>query len=89
MEKVKQTDIRRARRFRNVHRFIDDLTMLNSGEDFEQSFKEIYTSKFVLQEENLSDNKGSVLDLFLKIENNQFSWSSMTREMTTLFLKQE
>ena len=48
MEKVKQTDIRRARRFRNVHRFIDDFTMLNSGEEFEQSFKEIYPPKFVL-----------------------------------------
>ena len=45
---MKQNDITRARRFANVLRFIDNLTLLNSDEDFEQSFKEIYPPELVL-----------------------------------------
>ena len=45
---MKQNDIRIARRFANVLRFIDNLTLLNSGGEFEQSFKEIYPPELVL-----------------------------------------
>ena len=45
---MKQNDIRRARRFANVLRFIDNLTLPNSGREFEQSFKEIYPPELVL-----------------------------------------
>ena len=41
----------------------------------EQSFKEIYPPELILKKQNLSNNKGSYLDLdlFVRIGNNQFS----------------
>ena len=52
---------------------IDDLSANNDGGEFEQSFKEIYRPELVLKKENLINNEGSLLDLLIKVQNNQFS----------------
>ena len=70
IKKVKKNDIRQARRIANVFMFIDDLTKLNDGEEFKESFKQIYPLELLLEKQNVSNNKGSLLDLFVKIENN-------------------
>ena len=40
-------------------RYIDDITTLNDGRDFERSYKRNMSSLARAQEENLSSNKGS------------------------------
>ena len=49
--KIKKTDIRRARRFVNTFKFCDDLTVLNDGGKFERSFREIYPATLELKKE--------------------------------------
>ena len=51
MKKIK-TDIRRARGFANILRFINDLTVLNDGGEFERNFREIYHPELKLKKEN-------------------------------------
>ena len=55
----KKKDIRQARRSDHVFRYIDDITTLNDGRDFERSYKRNMSSLARAQEENLSSNKGS------------------------------
>ena len=47
--KKKKNSIRRARKFANSFRFIDDLTVLHDGGE---SFREIYPIELKLQKEN-------------------------------------
>ena len=61
LKTVKKSGIRQVSRFANVFRFIDALTALKYGRNFEWNFKE-----------NVSNNEGFLLDL-LKVQNNQFS----------------
>ena len=69
---MKQNDITRARRFANVLRFIDNLTLLNSDEDFEQSFKEIYPPELVLWKGSLSDDKDKFKIYLFRLEKINF-----------------
>ena len=55
----KKNDIRQARRFDHVFRYIDDITTLNDGREFEGSYKRNMSSLARAQEENLSSNNGS------------------------------
>ena len=87
IKKVQKNDIRQARRFSKIFRFIDDLNALNNGGEFEQSFKEIYPPELILKMQNVSNNKGSFLNLFDKIGKINFPFSSIIREMTSLLLK--
>ena len=48
MEKLKKSDLARARNLRHVFRFIDDLISLNDTDEFLRSFKEIYPSQMML-----------------------------------------
>ena len=48
----KNTDTRRARRFANTFRFIDDLRTVTYGDEFERSFKEIYPSELEPKKKN-------------------------------------
>ena len=41
-KEINKTNMRRARRSVNTFIFIDDLTVLNDGGEFERSFREIY-----------------------------------------------
>ena len=67
MKKIKKTGIRRARRLANSFRFIDDLTVLNDGGEFERSFNEIYPPVLEHQKGNDINTKGSFLVLKLEI----------------------
>ena len=42
-----------------MFRYIDDITTLNDGRDFERSYKRNMSSLARAQKENLSSNKGS------------------------------
>ena len=42
MDKLKRTDLPRARRLRHVFRFIDDLQTMNDNDEFMNSYHEIY-----------------------------------------------
>ena len=42
MEKLKKSDLKRAKNLRHVFRFIDDLIALNDDDEFLRSYKEIY-----------------------------------------------
>ena len=48
--------IKKMKESANMFRFIDDLTALNDGGEFERSFKEIYPPELVLKKENLTNN---------------------------------
>lgn len=72
LKKIQKRDIRRARRFANTFRFIDDLSALNDGGEFERCFKEIYPIELELGRENEIDQCASFLDLDIHIENNKF-----------------
>lgn len=56
---MKKIDVKRARRFANVARFIDGLIALKDGGEFEQSFKEIYPTELGFKVENLSNKEES------------------------------
>ena len=51
IKKAKRSDIRRAGRFANLFRFNDDLTLLNNNTEFEESFKKIFPTRFVLKKD--------------------------------------
>lgn len=52
IRKIKKTDIRRARRFSNTFRFVNDLKVLSDDGDFERSFKKINSPELELQKES-------------------------------------
>ena len=68
---MKRSDIRRARRFANTLRVIDDITVLNEGSEFEQNFKDIRDALRVLvpfvQLKNVKNTHGGVL-LLVKLQ---------------------
>jgi len=68
-----KTDPDRARKFRHIFRFIDDLIALNDDGEFSKSFREIYPPEMELKRENREDNAASYLDLGLEIEDKQMS----------------
>ena len=75
MEKLKKSDIARAKNLRHVFRFIDDLISINDKDEFLRSFKDIYPPEMVLKVENQLNTESSYLDLDLKVENRIFnSW---------------
>jgi hypothetical protein len=68
-----KTDPARARRFRHIFRFIDDLISLNDNGEFSKSFHEIYPPEMELKRENHEDDAASYLELGLKIADRQIS----------------
>ena len=42
LKRLKKVNLRKARKFGNVFRFIDDLDAMNDGGEFSNCFKEIY-----------------------------------------------
>ena len=67
----RKNGISKARRSKNVFRFIDDLTAFSDAGEIKQSFKEINPLELVFKNKNVSRSEGSFLDLFVKIEKNQ------------------
>ena len=72
MKKLKKVDKRKARRYGNVFRFIDDLNSMNDGGEFERSFGEIYPPELELKKENSNNDQASFLDLDIKVNNRVF-----------------
>ena len=72
---VMKNDLRRARRFGNTFRFIDDLNALNDGGEFERCYKDIYPPESELGKENQNNICASFLDLDIKIVNRKFVFS--------------
>ena len=72
MESLKKNDLIRARKLCNVFRFIDDLSAINDGGEFEKNYKEIYPVELELGRENVDSSEASFLDLQIKIEQGKF-----------------
>ena len=70
MEKLKKSDLKRAKNLRHVFRFIDDLIALNDDDEFLRSYKEIYPKEMELKVENQEIDNASFLDLGLHVEDN-------------------
>ena len=67
---LKKTKKKRARRFANNFRFIDDLRVLNYGAEFERGFREIYPPELKLKKGNDINIEGFFLGvgIFLFLE---------------------
>ena len=72
MLQLKKKDIRRARKYCNVFRFIDDLNAMNDGGEFAANFHNIYPQELELSKENKSDNRASFLDLDIVLDGGTF-----------------
>ena len=72
MEKLKKSDLKRAKNLRHVFRFIDDLIALNHDDEFLRSYKEIYPEEMELNVENKEVDSASFLDLGLQVEDKIF-----------------
>ena len=64
---------KKARRFANTFRSIDDLTVLNSGGKLERSFRTIYPSELQLKKKSDINIGTSFLGLRIKVRDNRFS----------------
>ena len=73
MNQIKRNDLIRARKMCYLFRFIDDLSAINDGGDFENNFKDIYPEELQLGKENQNSSEASFLDLSIQIHNNKFS----------------
>ena len=71
MKDLKKVDRRKAMKYANINRYIDDLIAINDSKEFEMSFLQIYPSELTLNRENDSDTHATFLDMDIKIENNQ------------------
>ena len=72
LKQLKKISLGRARKFGNVFRFIDDLSAINDGGEFEKGFKDIYPEELELKRENIGILEASFLDLEITIINKQF-----------------
>ena len=68
LTKLKKSDLPRARKFRHVFRFIDDLISLNDDDEFLNSHHEIYPPEMKLKTENVYNQAATHLDLNLEIK---------------------
>ena len=73
LKELKRIDLSRARRFGNTFRFIDDLTAINDGGEFERCFRDIYPSELKLKKENVGSLDATFLDLELSITDRKFN----------------
>ena len=74
MNKLKKSDLPRARNLRHVFRFIDDLISINDKDEFLKSYKEIYPEQMALKVENQDTNRASHLDLDLEIKRSRLKF---------------
>ena len=69
---LKKKDPWKARKFRNINRYIDDLITPNDDNEFSKSFLQIYPPELKLNKENSSDDAATFLDMDIKIIDNKF-----------------
>ena len=72
IKKIKKEDPILARKFGNTFRFIDDLTSINDGNEFEAHHKEIYPEELELKKENALNTETNFLELNIKIQDRIF-----------------
>ena len=75
IKKVKQSNSTRARKFRHIYRYIDDLQAINDYGEFEKSISEIYPPELILNKENDTNTSTSFLDLSLKVKDGDIETS--------------
>ena len=63
LKSIKNTSYGVARKFDNIFRFIDDLVAINDGNEFENHYNEIYSTKLNLKKESTSHTKTTFLEL--------------------------
>ena len=73
LKDMKKVDLTKARRFGNTFRFIDDLTAINDGGEFERCFPNIYPPELELKKENVGNRDATFLDLDLTITDRKFN----------------
>ena len=72
MKDLKKKKIGKEFKYGNIFRFIDDLIAINDGNEFCNSFLQIYPKELQLNKENDSDNHATFLDLDITITDNKF-----------------
>ena len=72
MEQLTKADYKKAKRFNNTSRFIDDLATLNNDGALAEDKHLIYPAELVLNEENENEEKGNFLDISVEIVNKKF-----------------
>ena len=75
IKNVKKSNAPRARKFRHIYRYIDDLQAINDYGEFEKSIGEIYPRELVLNKENTVDTATCFLDMSLKIKDGDIETS--------------
>ena len=73
LNKLRKTDLQKARKFTNTFRFIDDLGSINDGGEFGRRYSEIYPPEMELGKENEGTMHASFLDLELSIVDRKFN----------------
>ena len=85
LRNIKKTDQCRARKFRNIFRFIDDLVAINDGLEFSKSYSEIYPTELELKRENANTNYASFLDLDINVIDNKLETKLYDKRNTFKF----
>jgi hypothetical protein len=73
MQGLRKTDIRAARKFGYVWRYIDDLDAVNNDNIFENNIPNIYPPELELKKENTGYLSATFLDIEITIVDNKFS----------------
>ena len=72
MKQLTKVDVRMARKFGNIFRFIDDLHAMNDGQLFSKVYKDIYPKDQELKKENDGFENATFLDLENTIIDKEF-----------------
>ena len=72
MKALTKSDYKKARKYNNTSRFIDDLSTLNNDGVLTNDKEQIYPAELVLNEENENDQCGSFLDIAVNIVDKRF-----------------
>ena len=73
LKQYKLKNMKNARIFNFIFRFIDDLLAINDEGLFEKNIKNIYPKELELKKGNVGHDQASYLDIESKISNRQFS----------------
>ena len=71
----KKNDLIKARKLGNTFRFINDLSSINDGGEFESNYSNIYPAELQLGKENTDKHEASFLDFNIKIKDGKFHFS--------------
>ena len=72
MKELRKKDLKKAYKYNNISRFIDDLLALNDGGEFHNSHPEIYPKDLTLNKENENDDHATWYDLDITVVDGKF-----------------